>query len=123
MAFVRGRWFVADHFGVLGGGGKVSISPAMDLNLGYFHTLFDRETKVESEILSTEYFKTSNIVQKRIADTPAILFPLCRHCHDCGNTPIYTGAKPPQTPAVLKCLSVFALCPCNLQIPGTAPVR
>ena len=31
----------------------------MDLNLGYFHTLFDRETKVESEILSTEYFKTS----------------------------------------------------------------
>lgn len=42
-----------------GAGAKIGISPAMDLNLGYFHTLFDRETKVESEILSTEYFKTS----------------------------------------------------------------
>ena len=34
-----------------------------------------------------------------------------------------TGAKPPQTHASLKCLSVFALCPCFLQIPGTGPVR
>lgn len=42
----------------------------MDLNLGYFHTLFDRETKVESEILSTEFFKTSNIVQTRGKSSP-----------------------------------------------------
>mgnify|MGYP003291743846 CR=1 FL=1 len=43
----------------LGAGAKVRVSPVMELNLGYFHTLFDRDTKIESETLSTEYFKTS----------------------------------------------------------------
>lgn len=42
-----------------GAGALVRISPAMNLNLGYFHTFCDRVNKVESELLSTEYYKTS----------------------------------------------------------------
>ena len=43
----------------LGAGAKIRISPAVDLNVGYFHSIFDRETRKENESLSTEYFKTS----------------------------------------------------------------
>lgn len=42
-----------------GAGAKLHICPAADINIGYFNTLFDRDTKVENELLSTEYYKTS----------------------------------------------------------------